>query len=49
MQWIWLSIVIVLGCAPLYASAAPVSPYTSEPIWRKELSSRQSRYASMMC
>ena len=30
MQWIWLSIVTVLGCAPLYASAAPMSPYAGQ-------------------
>ena len=30
MQWIWLSMVIVLGCAPLSASAAPVSLYAGQ-------------------
>src|SRR5262245_33871821 len=30
MQWIWLSMVVVLGYAPFYASAAPVSPYAGQ-------------------
>ena len=30
MQWTWLFIVIVLGCAPLCWSAEPPSPYVGQ-------------------
>lgn len=30
MQWTWLCMVIVLGCAPLCWSAEPLSPYTGQ-------------------
>lgn len=41
MQWTWLCMVIVLGCAPLCWSAEPLSPYIGQE--KQEIKSNTER------